>query len=256
MHLFFIFLIVTFKIKSAVAPEYRDLWVIWNVGQGQWVTHILTDECRHYDIGGEFGSFKHVKRQLLIECGTHLNRIYLSHWDTDHFLNLPLLARALPKVCWQDRPQVFENKKSAQKILQLNIPFCEPIAAEQSLHPLSWISSNITETNKSSHITIDNGVLNTGDSPISVERLWCTEMPGLQNIQVLMLGHHGSRTSTGSELLGHLTGLNWAAASARMAKYGHPHAETILRLAQKSIPVIRTEIWGNIWFQTGRLADF
>ncbi|MBY0452646.1 MAG: hypothetical protein K2P92_06395, partial [Bdellovibrionaceae bacterium] len=77
MHLFLIFLIVMFKIKSAFAPEYVDTWVAWNIGQGQWATHILPDECRHYDIGGEAGSFNRVKPTLIRSCGGRLNRLYL-----------------------------------------------------------------------------------------------------------------------------------------------------------------------------------
>lgn len=247
-----------FKIKNAVAPEHADLWVAWNIGQGQWVTHILTDECRHYDIGGEIGSFGRVKSALIHRCGARLNRLYLSHWDYDHFLNIPGLTRSLPNVCWQLRPQAFENKKAALKILQLKIPFCGSSSSTDMSAPLIWKSSDTTDTNRSSYVTADNGVLSTGDSPISAEKKWSRELPGLQNIQVLMLGHHGSRTSSGDELLSHLPQLKWTIASARFAKYHHPHIETRRRLARQSTPILRTEVWGNIWFQTqpvSRSAD-
>lgn len=250
MHLFFIFMIVFFKLKNAMAPEYTNMWVIWNVGQGQWVTHIIADECHHFDSGGELGSFNRLKRPLIALCAGRTNRLTLSHWDIDHFMNIPALARSLPKVCWQTQPEAFADKKAAQKILQLAIPRCDLSSLSKNSETLTWISPDSADTNKSSSITIENNVLNTGDSPISVEKLWAHEMPGLEHIEVLMLGHHGSRTSSGHELLRRLIQLRWAAASARQAKYGHPHNQTIIRLAQRSIPVLRTEIWGNIWFQT------
>ncbi len=251
MHLLFIFLITMLKIKNAVAPERTDVWVAWNIGQGQWVTHVVSDECRHYDIGGEFGTFNRIRPALVKQCGARLNRLYLSHWDTDHFLNVPSVARTLPNVCWQVRPLIFEEKKAAQKILQLNIPFCDdPIFTKQSApSPVVWKSPETSETNKSSNIVTDSGVLNSGDSPISVEKQWSVEMPGLERIRVFVAGHHGSRTSSGNELLQRLPALRWVIVSARFAKYGHPHVETRLRLAQRSIPLIQTEVWGNIWFQ-------
>ncbi len=251
MHLLLIFLITLFKIKNAVAPLQTDIWVAWNIGQGQWVTHILSDECRHYDIGGEFGTFNRIRPALVKQCGSRLNRLYLSHWDTDHFLNLPLLARTLPNVCWQMRPLAFAEKKAAQKILQLEIPSCsEPTFSEQSAPvPLVWKSPQTSETNKSSHVVVDSGVLNSGDSPVSVEKQWSIEMPGLERVQIFVAGHHGSRTSSGKDLLQRLPNLKWVVASARFAKYRHPHPETRLRLAERSIPLVQTEIWGNIWFQ-------
>ena len=34
---------VYFKSSLALAPEYVNRWVVWNTGQGQWVTHILNE---------------------------------------------------------------------------------------------------------------------------------------------------------------------------------------------------------------------
>jgi hypothetical protein len=56
-----IFFIVFLKLNFAATPTSLNIWVVGNVGQGQWVTHIIPDECIHYDAGGEFGSFYSVK---------------------------------------------------------------------------------------------------------------------------------------------------------------------------------------------------
>jgi competence protein ComEC len=40
-----------------------------------------------------------------------------------------------------------------------------------------------------------------------------------------------------------------AIASARWKRYHHPHAEIEALLKQRHIPMIRTEDWGNIWFE-------
>ena len=240
------FLIIIFKIKSADTPLYIDIWVVWNIGQGQWVTHIQSDECTHYDIGGEFGSFKNLRKSLLYSCGKKLNKLNLSHWDYDHFMNLPLFIKSIPKVCWNVRPVFANTKKSAQKILALNIPDCQ--------HPdpdlKKWSPLTSKNTNESSVVFLKSNVLMPGDSPIQKEKLWASEFNAIQSTQVLILGHHGSRTSTGGFLLSKLDKLYYSIASARYLKYRHPHSDTLTRLSEHKIPILKTEEWGHIWFET------
>lgn len=240
-----IFLIVTFKIKSAETPHYINKWVVWNIGQGQWVTHILPDECIHYDVGGEFGSFNKVKKPLLFYCGKKVNSINLSHWDYDHFLNIPFLARSIPRLCWQHKPEFGSYKKIAAKVLSLNIPVCAP-----SFHYFySWTPKQARDTNASSTIFYDEQVLLTGDSTTQQEKIWSNEFKIINQSKILLLGHHGSKTSTGRNLLQQLPQLIFSISSARFAKYKHPHKDTLKRLSEFNIPVLKTEDWGNIWFQ-------
>lgn len=242
---FIIFLIITFKIKSANTPSHLDLWVVWNIGQGQWVTHIQSDECTHFDIGGEFGSFKNIRKSLLYYCGKKNNKLNLSHWDYDHFMNLPSLIKTIPNVCWNIRPQFSDTKKAAQKILALNIPDCQN--PDQDLKKWSPLTSK--NTNESSLIFFKSNVLLPGDSPVQKEMLWASEFDAIQSTQVLILGHHGSRTSTGKFLLSKLGKLFYSIASARYIKYKHPHSDTLARLSEYKIPILKTEDWGNIWFE-------
>ena len=79
INFYIILIIITFKLKYAEAPDYINLWVTWNIGQGQWVTHVLPDTCLHYDMGGEFGSFKKNKKIMIRYCGNKLNKLNLSH---------------------------------------------------------------------------------------------------------------------------------------------------------------------------------
>lgn len=242
---YIIFFIVLFKIKSANTPEYLNIWVVWNVGQGQWVSHILSDECFHYDMGGEFGSFKNIKKKLLHLCGTKINKLNLSHWDYDHFANIPSLSQTLPKICWQNKPEFGKTKKAVQKILNLNIPDCHQLDANLKI----WKPLTAQNTNESSMIFYTDRVLITGDSPIKNEKIWAYELSPILSTRVLILGHHGSRTSTGDILLSKLNNLNYSIASARYLKYKHPHQDTLSRLSKYQIPVLKTEDWGNIWFE-------
>lgn len=253
-YFFIVFLMTIFKIKSVEAPWYINSWVVWNIGQGQWVTHILSDECLHYDVGGEFGSFKNIKKSLLSSCGRKLNRLNLSHWDYDHMLNIPFLVKAVPNVCWQNLPEFGHTKKAAQKILQLNIPYCRKQNTKLTTQLAIWTPFIARNTNESSTIFLDEKVLLPGDSPIQLEKIWATEIENIKLTQVLILGHHGSRTSTGKNLLEQLPNIRFSIASARYKKYKHPHQDVLARLSAFNIPVLKTEDWGNIWFKTNANA--
>ncbi|MGZ3692412.1 MAG: ComEC/Rec2 family competence protein [Pseudobdellovibrio sp.] len=242
-----IFLILFLNVKEARTPLSTNLWVVWNIGQGQWVTHIQSDECWHFDMGGETSQFTQVRAPLLRNCASKYNRLFLSHWDYDHYAFIPMMARQLRQLCWQQKPSYDAEKTSVEKIEALKIPFCRQ-ALPFGSHLNIWTPLFANSTNESSNVFIDGTVLAPGDSPQVKEKLWVRETD-LKNVKVLILGHHGSRTSTGVDLLQALPSLVLTISSARYAKYHHPHAETLKRLADFKRPILKTEDWGNIWFE-------
>ena len=48
-------------LSRANAPLSETHFIIWNVGQGQWVTAVEFDRCLHFDFGGEFFQLKEIK---------------------------------------------------------------------------------------------------------------------------------------------------------------------------------------------------
>ncbi len=241
---YMIFIMVLFKQNIAFTPVYFNYWVVWNVGQGQWVTHITPDTCLHYDAGGESKPFLQLKKTFLSYCGDKNNQIHLSHWDLDHYSYIYNMARTIPKICWRSLPSFGQDKKTAQSLIQLNIKPCFEI----SNNTYHWLQTGAQKTNDSSTIFFENSFLMTGDSPASLEKIWSQDFKAIENTKILILGHHGSRTSTSRNLLLRLPDLKLAVASARYAKYRHPHRETLARLNEFNIPVLKTEDWGNIWF--------
>lgn len=240
---FLILLLITMK-ASPVSPALGlNLWVVWNIGQGQWVTHVINDECRHFDMGGEVGSFASIRGKILQLCGNRTNEILLSHWDLDHFSNIKAYAKAVPQLCWLSEPKERSNKVSVAVVLRLKLKPCmtQP-------HLKIWRPFKYRSLNESSVVYQDEDFLMPGDSTTSQEKFWALQMKSLDQVKILVLGHHGSRTSSGSTLLRHLPHLRMAIASARLAKYHHPHTETLARLEQNRTPVIKTEDWGNLYF--------
>lgn len=239
---YFVWLYLILKCSPITFNERIDDWIIWNVGQGQWVTRVQNDSCTHYDVGGEFGTFQGFQKKLQDLCLQRQNQIVISHWDYDHYLHLPLLARAIPRLCWLSKPNWIPSKNSVTLLRSLTLPIChdEP----QNI----WRPKQYKNLNASSAVVVAGPMLIPGDSPVAQEKVWRHQLNGLGQVKVLILGHHGSSTSTGQNLLQALPEIKMAVSSARYAKYHHPHSRTLKRLKDFWIPVLRTEDWGHIHF--------
>jgi competence protein ComEC len=220
--------------------------VIWNIGQGQWVTSIEDSTCRHFDVGGE--RFPWAKISKL--CRDKRNKVYLSHWDWDHIGGLAKWPSSWD-TCIAMRPQG-TSSPGKMKLLEKFSDCPEkpdlPIWRGPTLFKKSRKSKNEIDTNAASQVVTFKRFLLPGDSPVKAEKVW-QSLPWITNSKVLVLGHHGSRTSTSEELLDHLPHLQMAIASARWERYKHPHAEVVYRLKKRRIPLLKTEDWGNIWFE-------
>ena len=72
-------------------------------------------------------------------------------------------------------------------------------------------------------------------------------------VDLLKVGHHGSRGSTGGELLDSLRPLA-AVISVGRNDYGHPSPETLARLEQRRVPVLRTDQDGTVSVTTDGAA--
>lgn len=226
------------------ATRIKNFLVVWNVGQGQWATQVQAKHCLHFDMGGEKNPLSKVRHL----CASKKNFIYLSHWDWDH-ISFALKARkSLPDSCLL-LPPLGTSSFRKMKILKA-YPLCAP--EEATRDGVQELTSNLDSTKKSndlSHVLlIRNQWLIPGDSGSGQEKIW-SEVSEIRQTKFLLLGHHGSRTSTSEILLQALPVLKMAIASARFEKYGHPHQEVALRLRRHQVPLLKTEDWGNLWFE-------
>jgi competence protein ComEC len=233
--IFFILLCATPLTDPSFGQRY---FVVWNVGQGQWTTWVEPGRCLHFDMGGEFFPERRIERA----CAGKENFVFLSHWDWDHVGLLGKARRFLKKICLARGPL---GRSSRRKELLLPPP-CTHSPSLQGMWIPAWAKNK--KTNDLSQVFIENDFLIPGDSPQKAEKIWAAELP-LQNARFLILGHHGSKTSTSEFLLRRLPRLRIAVSSARWGKYHHPHAETIHRLNKFRTPLLRTEDWGSIGFE-------
>jgi len=87
-------------------------------------------------------------------------------------------------------------------------------------------------------------VLFTGDAGTERERQFLADA-GSPELDVLLVGHHGSRYSTGERLL-EAVSPELAVISVGWNPYGHPAEETLLRLEEHETEVLRTDVLGTV----------
>ena len=230
----------------------EDQVFIWNVGQGQMITYLTPTHCHHIDMGGE----KFPQKKLFSLCKDKKNDVRYTHYDWDH-INFSIQTKNIfPSLCRIPLgPLPSLSRKKSKMILSL------PSCTYENPSEIQWI--NVTEkfpeqiknSNDSSLIfIIKNKILIPGDSSSKMERYWASLVPS--SIQILITGHHGSKSSTSSFLLGYLPKLKLAISSARFKRYGHPHLSTQRRLNKKGVLSIQTEHKGHIRLELSSLPRY
>jgi competence protein ComEC len=264
---------VVLLLPPSLSFNVRPILIIWNVGQGQWVSVVDDQGCWHFDMGGEFAPWEAV----MAECRARRNFVSLSHWDWDHVGFVGRARFYLPNICLLLPPQGRSTPRK-EKLLagmedcagldgwkvddQMAIGANPIVANEKRLKiqaevkpnndhrprlPFSHWNGAINKTaNASSRVIWWRGVLLPGDSSRDQEKFWVHAIKNLSRTRFLILGHHGSATSTGQELLHKLKNVRMAIASARFKRYGHPHSRVRADLSRARIPLLRTEDWGTI----------
>ena len=86
----------------------------------------------------------------------------------------------------------------------------------------------------------------TGDTTEAIENYLATIDGKRLAVDVLKVGHHGSRTSTGVAILGFASPTYAVISAGKDNKYGHPHAETLDRLKQFEVEPLGTYNLGTI----------
>lgn len=117
------------------------------------------------------------------------------------------------------------------------------IAVVHAVSPHQYVQGNEV----SSVIRVEygqNSFLLTGDLNASGEGVMLKRF--LNRVDVLKVGHHGSKTSSTAPFLEALSPKYAIISVGYKNRFGHPHAETLQRLAQHNIRVFRTDERGAI----------
>lgn len=228
-----------FPIQLIIEYPHNQL-IVWNVGQGQWATLVRGADCWHFDFGGERNPIKSVYPI----CHWRQNHLVLSHGDRDHFSFLNSLKTNFKNICldghnWSSQLQA--------KMKVTGIKTCDLDKQNEFDWYVPLQNKFDSDDNKKSQIVQTSNWLIPGDAPQKNEHGWLTLKHKVEQIRYLLLGHHGSRTSTSNELIERLSNLRQCIASSRLKKYGHPHREVVQKL-RGHCALLRTEEWGHLHF--------
>lgn len=228
---------------------------VFDVGQGQCI--LLQTGGQNYlvDCGGD-GSVQVadlVSQTLLSQGVSRLDGLILTHYDKDHAADAPdLLSRISTERIYL--PEIQPDNKNRQDLIaeysdQIQWIHDETVLSvgegQITLYPAQLKTSD-TQSGLCILFQAEScDILITGDRNISGERD-LLKQACLPDLEVLIVGHHGSAHATGIELL-HATYPDIAVVSvSRDNRYGHPTQEVLARLERFGCQVLRTDLMGTI----------
>ncbi|WP_125707860.1 DNA internalization-related competence protein ComEC/Rec2 [Companilactobacillus zhongbaensis] len=253
-------------------PLYGSVSMI-DVGQGDsiLVTTPLMRQTMLIDTGGTLSFAKkpwqEKKTLTQVEKSTlpylkslgvsHIDRVFLSHKDTDHIGNIEVLLDKFPVNQVSFGTGLQQNKRISDLIK--NNPRTVFTKLKQgdrfSTWPINWqvlwpnkpsIGENPDSLTMLAQIKQTNWLF-TGDLDQDSEHRILKEQAF--RVDILKAGHHGSKTSTSEQLLD-MTEPKLALISAGINnRYGHPNKETIQRLDKYHVQHLNTAEYGMItWY--------
>jgi competence protein ComEC len=215
------------------------------------------------DCGGEeYNSAGNVAADYLADLGIDtVDLLVLTHYHADHANGLPSLLRrlevkevALPDVERGDSLREAVETQIAEEgatMTYITTHTMYSVGEKESLRLYAPLGSG--ESNEMGLSVLasagDYDVLITGDMDSGVERR-LVKYGDLPDIELLVVGHHGSRYSTDAVLL-ETTRPETAAISVGAGnRYGHPAEETLSRLNEYDVTIYRTDLSGTLVFHT------
>lgn len=229
-----------------------------NVGQGQCTLLYAGDQAVVVDCGSSNSYVDAGSRAAdqLESMGIHrLRAVAVTHYHADHTNGLyQLLARLEVQTLYL--PDIEDEYGVRERLLRLaeengievvyvrRTVECPLGGAVLSLYPPVG-EGDLNEQGLTALCSAgDFDVLITGDMAGSTERKLVGQYD-LPDIEVLMVGHHGSRYSSSQELL-QAVRPETAIISVGDNSYGHPTQEAMDRLSQAGAEIYRTDRQGNI----------
>lgn len=184
----------------------------------------------------------------------HLNFLVLTHGDQDHLGEaLELIENIkIDRVILNDGEKNRNEQKLIARLEQRGIPY--EIALEGATYQvgaffLQSLNRDLKEENDSSIVFLgtvfDKTFLLTGDASMKTEKSILSAYK-LPSVDILKLGHHGSKTSTSEELLTALQPSIALISAGRENKFGHPNQEVLDRLQKYEVPYFLTAREGSI----------
>lgn len=252
-------LALLFGADRRLPGESEGLISVLDVGQGQCISLISRDDAVMIDCGGT-GTLKNAGET----AGAYLKKrgidrlglLLLTHLHADHangvtaLMELVEVERMIIPESPNDDDGLLEEILTSARSHGTQVEYLRDDRREELGH-LSLELFEPGEKGDENERCImalasfgDYNMLVTGDAPKSAERE-LMERQGIEDAELYIVGHHGSRYSSSGELLGGI-GAETAVISVGYNSYGHPTHETLERLQAYGYNIYRTDLNGTV----------
>lgn len=229
--------------------------VVLDVGQGQSIALSWGGRYALVDCGSSNSWYTpgESAADLLQTMGCRkLDDLILTHFDSDHLSGVEDLLARLPVerllVPPSDTPQAVTALAQAYgtEVVVVDAPLVlSAPTGTVTVYPPPESGGEDNERGLSVLAAAgEEDLLITGDMDAAAERK-LLEQWGFSDVEVLVAGHHGSKSSTSAELLEALDP-QVVCISVGDNAYGHPAPETLGRLIRQGCTVYRTDLHGTV----------
>jgi competence protein ComEC len=231
--------------------------VVADVGQGTAVIVRTRHHLLVYDAGPAYSRDSDAGLRVLVPLlrargEDRIDRLMLSHRDADHVGGAAALLRQLPVAA------LSSSLEAGHPLLDLPAGPHTPCAAGQSwswdgvrfelLHPLAEDLGAPRKSNALScvlRVAGDKGsLLLTGDIEADQEAALVRRAGAALRSDVLLVPHHGSRTSSTAAFLDAVASKTALVQAGYRSRYGHPSGEVLERYRQRGIALMRSDRCG------------
>lgn len=227
---------------------------VFDVGQGD-ASLIRTPSGKHIliDTGRWQPNYNSAKSTIIPYLENHginkLDAVFLSHPHADHIGGIVELINTLPIDTIYNsgtsyRSQLYQSyhrKASQQQIPIRSLTAGDQVRIDPAIRIFVYgpaVSASESNVNNRSLVLEviygDTEFLFTGDAETSQEQRLIQNFPRLIDTDFLKIGHHGSKTSSTSQLLKAATAHTGIVSLAKKNQFRHPHKEAVRRI-RKSI---------------------
>ena len=229
-----------------------------DVGQGQSILLASEGQFALTDCGSAnnwYDPGETAVHQLRTMGCRNLDYLILTHYDADHINGAAKLLEHIP-VSTLVVPELPEDGSMGASVLEAAEANGTSLRIMAEAETVAFGSAALTiyppvsdrEDNERGLTVLasagDTDLLITGDMDSATER-GLLETYDLPDIEILVVGHHGSKYSTSEDLL-EAVAPELAVISVGSNSYGHPTDETLRRLVKAGCAVCRTDKQGSI----------
>ncbi|CAN5354785.1 hypothetical protein BH11ARM1_BH11ARM1_01390 [soil metagenome] len=240
------------------APSQVTRLTFLSVGQGDCAVFQTGDNAILIDDGPSDLVAQYLILPKLRKLGvSNVDRIFLSHPDSDHVAGTKVLLDRYPSAKVVISSQFRDNAEMKSDLQTWKLADNQVEWLDTDSHGQFggfdleiFCPPATTENDGSMIMRLRNGEASaefSGDASSETEAI--AQAHEDWSAEIMKAGHHGSRTATSDQWLRAVHPQYVVISCGLDNRYGHPHKETLARIAEEKGQMLRTDLDGTIIFE-------